>query len=208
MSKFACLIHPLDLNLFSTYEPAAKKKRSVLVKKMFEWSKPLMVSEVSGLRSLTGVESKGALILYNLLPEQIISLDSKIVVKKAIEAGKIAEGWGADIFGLTAYTAQIGKKGILVARGLSIPVTTGTSYTIAVIIQSILQLAKELDMDFKEINLAVVGATGSIGKITTQILSTHIKNIILVGRNRQRLEIEATSLKNNKKNKIFLTDNI
>lgn len=209
MSKFACLIHPLDLALFSTFEPAIKEKRKELVKKVFEWSRPLTVSEVTGLRSLTGKESKGILVLYNVLPEQILSMRSSVLLKRVIEAGKIAQDWGADIFGLAAYTAQIGKKGILVAKNLEIPITTGTSYTIVVVIQSILKAAKELAMDLHEINLAIIGATGAIGRISSQILSRYIPNIILVGRHKQKLEIEAASLKTNgNKMNVRITDNI
>ena len=208
MGKFACLIHPLDLELFSTFEPAIKGKREELVKKIFEWSRPLMVSEVTGLRSLTGKESRGILILYNLLPEQILSVDSAKLLRRVIEAGKIAQEWGADIFGLAAYTAQVGKKGILVAKNLDVPVTTGTSYTIVIVIESILKAAKALAMDLNTVNLAIIGATGAIGRISAQILGQYIPNIILVGRNRQRLEIEASSLKTRHRNNIHITDNI
>lgn len=209
MSKFACLIHPLSIELFSTFEPAVKNKREDLVKKIFEWSKPKLVSEVTGLRSLTGKESEGALILYNVLPEQLLSMDSDFLLGRVIEAGKIAEGYGAKIFGLAAYTAQVGKRGVLVAKNLNIPITTGTSYTIFIVIESILKAAKELNMDLKEINLAMIGATGAIGRISAQILSNFIPNIILVGRNKQKLEIVKQSIQvdGNKKN-VYLTDDI
>jgi len=209
MSKYACIIHPLSLELISTFEPAIKDKREELVKKVFEWSRPLKMSDVTGLRSLTGNEPKGILILYNVLPEQILSMDSNILLKRIIEAGKIAEEWGADILGLAAYTAQIGRKGVLVAKNLDVPITTGTSYTIVVVIESILKAAADLKMNLNEINLAVIGATGVIGRISAQILSNYFSNIILVGRNRGRLEIEASSLKSNGNcTNIYLADDI
>jgi predicted amino acid dehydrogenase len=201
VGKFACIIHPLDINLFSTFEPGVKNKRADLVKKIFEWSEPLIISEVTGLRSLTGKEEKGILVLYNILPEQLISLNSKFLLKQITRAGRIAEEWGADIFGLAAYTAQVGKKGVLVAKNLNIPVTTGTSYTIVVVIESILKAARAIGMNCNEASLCVIGATGSIGKIVAQLLSEYIPNVTLVGRNRKKLEFIADSLKNESVNK-------
>mgnify|MGYP001584574122 CR=1 FL=1 len=209
MNKFACIIHPLDIELFSTFEPEAKKKRPEIIKSLFKWSKPLIVSEVAGLYSKTGAVSTGALVLYNILPEQIVSMNSEILLKRAVEAGKLAEKWGADIFGLTAYMAQVGRKGVQVAKQLQIPVTTGTNYTIFVVIEAMLQAAKQLEINLKESNLAVIGATGSIGSITAQILSSYIPNIILVGRNKQKLQNLADTLGYNKENKkIFITHSI
>ena len=194
MGKFACIIHPLDINLFSTFEPGVINKRADLVKKIFEWSEPLIISEVTGLRSLTGKEEKGILVLYNVLPEQLISLNSKLLLKQITKAGKIAEEWGADIFGLAAYTAQVGKKGVLVAKNLNIPVTTGTSYTIVVVIESILKAARAIGLNCSEANLCVIGATGAIGRIVAQFLSEYIPNVTLVGRNRNKLDFLAGSL--------------
>lgn len=206
--KFACIIHPLDIALFSTFEPGARGKSQVLIKKSFELTPPFHFSNITGIQSLTGKEIDGELILCTLLPEQILRFDNDFVLTKIIEAGKLAEKRGARIFGLAGYTAGVGKKGILVERALNIPVTTGTSYTIAVTIEGVLAAAQEVGIDLTSAKVAIVGATGSIGRICAQILSREVSHLTLVARNEVRLNELTSLLGTNGKSKIDLSTEI
>lgn len=210
MGRFAFVIHPLDVTLVSVAfrEPTLKHKKMSLLKKAFEWLPSFECSEVTGLKSITGKQEVGNLIYCALLPEQMISLDQKFVLNRVIAAGKIAEKLGAKIFGLGAYAAQIGRKGVVVAEALDIPVTTGTNYTIAIAIEGTLEAALRVGIKLEEAKAAVIGATGGIGRICSQILADKVAELILVARNKNKLKSFTSVLQENSKAKIMTSDNL
>jgi len=209
MGKFACVIHPLNLDLLATaFEEGLRGKREEIVKKVMEWIPIFKGSDITGLKSKTGKEAEGHLISYTLLPEQILNLDSRFILRRLIKAGELAQELGTKIFGLAAYTAHVGKKGILIAKNLKIPVTTGTSYTIVTVIESIIKAADLVGINLAKAKVTVIGATGSIGSICSQILARSVGNMILVARNKQRLNILANKIHNYSEVNIRTTDNV
>ncbi len=176
------MIHPLDLELAATYEPGLKGKSPALVKRALEWAEPFKVSEISGLRSAAGEEIVGELILCTLLPEQIMTLNEKFVVRRIAQACRIAEEDGATIVGLEAYTALRGKKGLEVAKRTSIPVTTGSNYTIAMAIESIEKVCEFTELNLAESTAAVIGATGTLGSLCSMLLAKKVRQLHLVAR--------------------------
>ena len=192
---FACVIHPLNLDLVATFDSGAKKRKISSMKKALEWMSPFFASYIAGIRSeKNNREIKGALVMLPLLPEQILSLPRGYLLDKLIKTGKFVQKLGAKIIGLEAYTSQIGRKGVLVQRALDISATTGSSYAIAIAKNSIVQIAQKLDIDFKKTKMAIVGATGTIGRICSQIFSKKINYLCLIARNEQRLKKLANSL--------------
>lgn len=151
-----------------------------------EWAlkhkKPFEVSHITGVQSPTGSEAEGWFIGCPLTPRQLHNLPFDFVSKRIIESGKIAEQLGAKIIGLGAHTSVVGDGGITVAKNLDIAVTTGNSYTIATAIEGSLKAAELMGIDLSTAKLAVVGASGSIGRTCALIMARHIKSINLVGR--------------------------
>ncbi|MFA6142596.1 MAG: shikimate dehydrogenase [Candidatus Omnitrophota bacterium] len=190
MNHFAFVLHPLDLGLVGVTfkEPSLLLKKYSLVKKAFEWLPSFKCAEVSNVRSSTGVELKGTLLYCPLLPEQILSLKESFVVERVISAGKIAQESGADILGLGAYTAHVGKKGIEVKKALNIPVTTGTHYTIHIAAESILSAANRVGIEIGKSNVAIIGAAGGIGRVCAEIFFDKAARITLVARNQAKIE--------------------
>lgn len=211
MDKFAFIIHTTDLNLFSVAikEPNLTKKRRQLIEQVFTWFPPFNVSKITGIRSLRGREIEGYFIYCTLLPEQMINMDQGFVLKRILEGGRIAQDLGAKILGLGAYAANVGRRGTLVEKNLKIPVTTGTSYTIATALEATLKTGEEVGIDLKQAKIAIIGATGTIGTVISQVLANKISNLILVARNRDKLNTLSNFLRKvNKKIKIKIVDNI
>lgn len=200
MKKFGFIFHPLDIGLYADgfSEPDIKKKRPALVQGVMTWFPPFKRATVSGIRSETGAEVVGDMILVSLLPGQILTLNSSFVLDKIIEAGKISQDLGDSIVGLGAYAAQIGHKGAIIAKELNIPVTTGSSYTIAVAIEATLEACKTLDIKIPGSQVCVIGATGSIGNICSKMFASYRpKKLVLVARNLARLKSLEESIKQN-----------
>ncbi|MFH1846262.1 MAG: shikimate dehydrogenase [Candidatus Omnitrophota bacterium] len=187
---FAFIVHPLDIGLVSVAfnEPTLINKKLSLVKKAFEWLPSFKCSEITGICSIKGTKIKGHLMYCALLPEQIISLDESFVLDRVVSAGEIARDLGASLIGVGAYVAQIGKKGVVLARKLQMPVTTGTHYTIWITIKSVLEAAEKIGKDVTKCNVAIIGATGKVGKICGQFFSEKASQVTLAARNRSKLE--------------------
>lgn len=153
---------------------------------VLEWAlkhkKPFEVSHITGVQSPAGPEAEGWFIGCPLTPRQLHNLPFDFVSRRIIESGRIAEELGAKIIGLGAHTSVVGDGGITVANNLNIAVTTGNSYTIATAIEGSLKSAELMGIDLTNAKLAVVGASGSIGRTCALIMARHINTINLVGR--------------------------
>lgn len=187
MGDFAFILHPLDIDYMVPFEPKIKKHPPALVEKVMEWTPPWKLSDVTGVRSLTGRELSGWFIACPLLPKQMITLDLEFVLRRIIQGGEMAQELGAKIVGLGAFTSVVGDAGITVANNLEIAVTTGSSYTIASAMESIQKLTKMMDVDLPSVRVAVIGATGAIGSVCSKILAKEVSDLILVGRNQERI---------------------
>jgi fatty aldehyde-generating acyl-ACP reductase len=150
---------------------------------------PVYLSQITGTRSeATGREITGHLVACPLTPHQMLSLPLGYVYRKIIATGRMAERHGARIFGLGAYNSIVGDAGVSVAAGLAIPVTTGDSYTVAVVVRAMQQAAVQMDIDLRGAAVAIVGATGAIGAACTEWLAEEAGELIMIGRRVEALE--------------------
>ncbi len=191
MDTFAFIIHPIDpkrdvsrkfpflgkiltegqINFFSTFFP------------------PVYISEITGITSAsTGKEIKGWFIACPFTPKRMLELPERIVYNKIIQTGRMAERLGANILGLGAFTSVVGDAGVTIAKALSVPVTTGDSYTVAVAVEAMRQAARIMDIHLESSTAAVVGATGAIGKVCAELLADDVAELYLIGRRADALE--------------------
>jgi fatty aldehyde-generating acyl-ACP reductase len=191
MDTFAFIIHPIDpkrdvsrkfpllgrylsagqINFFSTFFP------------------PVYISQIDGLRSdATGREVKGWFVACPLTPARMLELPEKTVYRKIVQTGRLAERLGARILGLGAFTSVVGDAGITISRQLSIPVTTGDSYTIAVAVQATREAARVMHIPLVTATAAVVGATGAVGAAAAELIAEDVPTLWLVGRRVAALE--------------------
>jgi fatty aldehyde-generating acyl-ACP reductase len=83
---------------------------------------------------------------------------------------------------LGAFTSVIGDAGLTISRGLTYPVTTGDSYTVAVAVESVREAARVMDIPLAGATAAVVGATGAIGSVAAELIAREVARVALVGR--------------------------
>lgn len=192
MDSFAFIIHPIDpkrdvsrkfpflgrvlpvalINFFSTFFP------------------PVYLSEIEGITSpATGKQIRGWLIACPLTAARMLELPQKIVYAKIIQTGRLAERLGAQIVGLGAFTSVVGDGGLTIAKALDVPVTTGDAYTIAVAVEAVSQAAEKIGLSTAKTSAAVVGATGAIGKVCSELLAEKVPQLYLIGRDAQKLRI-------------------
>ncbi|MFP4660633.1 MAG: shikimate dehydrogenase [Halanaerobiales bacterium] len=189
MKKFAFIIHPLELKDFYRKFSWADKLPDSVLEHFIRMIPPIKASHITGIKSLTGKEIEGFFLGVTYTSKQMLTLPTDKVLKKIIKAGKKAKELGADIVGLGAFTSVVGDKGITIAKELDIPVTTGNSYTVATAIEGTKLAADKMGHKLKESTITIIGATGSIGRAVSLILSMDVKQINLVARNTDKLQV-------------------
>lgn len=108
------------------------------------------------------------------------SFDGKAarIVQEAVDLARMQ---GMDYFGLGQFTSIVSENGMLLDPG-SMPVTTGNSLTAAMGIEGIRKAANEKKIDLKKTKLGVVGFTGNICNVLTQIIADDVGELILIHR--------------------------
>jgi len=194
MEKFAFILHPLEVRDVKRKFKFTEKLPEKLTEKMLQLLPPFKISDITGVRSLEGKEVAGCFTLCPLTSKQMLNLPLSFVLKRIIQAGKVAEKQGAKIVGLGAFTSVVGDAGITIANNLNIAVTTGNSYTVATALEGTRKAAELMDINLKQARVVVVGATGSIGRTCAHVLAPDVKYLTLVARDERKLSKVANDL--------------
>lgn len=188
---FAFIIHPIQIkrDVSRKYPFLGKILSERQINFFSRFFPPVYLSEIHGVQSqATGNEIKGWFIACPFTPPTMMSLPEQTVYNKLVACGKMAEELGARIMGLGAYTSVVGDAGVTIAERLDLPVTTGDSYTITVAVEAIREAGRVMGLPMNEAKVAVVGATGAIGKTCAEILARECEQLTLVGRRPGALE--------------------
>ena len=192
MDNFAFIIHPIDPKRdVSRKFPRLGKYLTVKQINFFStFFPPLYISEIHGIRSeATGKEIMGWFVACPYTPARMLELPEKTVYRKIVQTGKLAESLSARLLGLGAFTSVVGDAGITIAQQLSIPVTTGDSYTVAVAVDSVREAARVMEIPLAGATAAVVGATGAIGSVAAELMARDVPRVWLIGRRTEALEV-------------------
>ncbi len=209
MHRFAFVIHPIDVKRDAARKyPIARYLPESWVESLLKRKEPMVVSRITGVRSLTGAETEGWFIGCPLSPRMMLSLPLDFVYQKIIRCGQIAQELGAEIIGLGAFTSVVGDGGITIAKNLDIAVTTGNSYTVATAIEAAVEGARRMGIGIENATVAVVGATGSIGRTCAEALAPVAERILLLGRDVSRLEPIAAQLRERARGSVGVSTDI
>jgi fatty aldehyde-generating acyl-ACP reductase len=196
MEKFAFVIHPIDVRRdVARKYPWARFLPESWIEAGLRHKSPEMVSHITGIVAKDGTEAEGWFVGCPLTPHQMVTLPKDFVYRRIIETGRIAVELGAKILGLGAFTSVVGDGGVTVAANLPIAVTTGNSYTVATAIEATERACTLMGRRPEDGNLAVVGATGSIGRTVALVLGPRSRSVMLAGRDERRLETVAAEVR-------------
>jgi fatty aldehyde-generating acyl-ACP reductase len=190
MDNFAFIIHPVNpkRDVQRKFPLLGKLLPEPAIHFLSKYFPPVYISHITGIVSLaTGKQVEGWFIACPLTPKQMVTLPPEVVYRKVIETGKLAQRLGAKVLGLGGFTSVVGDGGLTISRHLDIPVTTGDSYTIATAVEGTLKAAQRMGVHPQNGVAAVVGATGSIGRVCAQLLGPQVGEIVLIGRRPEAL---------------------
>ena len=200
MEKFAFIIHPIEARRDIARKGGVWAVAKYLPEGAVEWGikfkKPIVASHITGIQSPTGAQAEGWFIGCPLTPRQMLTLPQEFVYNRIIQCGELAQQLGAKIVGLGAFTSVVGDGGITVAKHLDIPVTTGNSYTIATAVEGTIDAAHRMGLSLPNTRVAVVGASGSIGRTCAMLLAPQVGAVSLIGTQKGKLEAVAAELDN------------
>ena len=196
MNKFAFITHPIEVkrDVAKKY-PIAQYLPVSLIEAYIKGKDPITIAKYAGIHSLIGDEIEGWLIACPLTPRQLTTLPVDFVVDKLEKCGRIALELGARVMGLGAFTSVAGDGGITLAKRLpGLAITTGNSYTVRTAVEGAVQGGAMMGHKLSESKVAVVGANGSIGATCAELLAREVAEVMLVGRNLERLNNLAEKL--------------
>jgi len=221
MFRFAFLIHPLDLKRdVARKYPIAKWLPESWVEALLRRMSVKVLGKITGVRSLTGAMTEGWLLGIPMTAKMMLA-DERRALALLAEACHLAADLEAHIVGLGAYTAIVGNNGMELQKMSPLPVTTGNSYTTWTALEATKLAAEAMGIEWERATAAVVGATGSIGKACAFLLVNGTKGtertaggerqmangevhlppvaeVVLIGRNWQRLETVREEVTNSK----------
>ncbi len=204
----AFMIHPLTLDdlfqspRFRWARPLVKRGllSPNLVEHLAEAIRPMKVGELRGVRTRDGREIRCYLISAPLLAHQITG-KPELATLRAIQGARLARELGCTVVGLGAFWSVVGEKGRRVQEAVpEIQVTNGGAYTAGTVraaIPGILAHFEQEGRSLRQATAAVVGANGVVAFGIARQIAPLVSKLILVGRNLERLEKSATSLRQN-----------
>jgi predicted amino acid dehydrogenase len=143
-----------------------------------------------------GQEVVCELFAITATPGALMRMNEERLYSQLVKAAETAKANGALMIGLGAYTKVAGDAGVTVARRSSIPVTTGNSYSAAatlwaarVMVEKMQGFSPDLDNPamHRESKAMVIGATGSIGRVSSLLLAESFKELVLIATRPEKL---------------------
>jgi len=195
--RFAFVVHPLSQEYIKKGFPLPKATPKVImdgVETLAAYLPPMVYCKMSNIISPTGAEAEGWLISVGGTPKEMLSHSPEFTYRRLLHAARIAEGLGAQIMGLGAFTKVVGDAGITVARRASIPITTGNSYSASGALWAAADAMRRMGLisvkkGAKKVpaKTMVIGATGSIGSVSARLLAMAFDEVVIAGRDIKKL---------------------
>lgn len=187
------IIHPLSrkqlwnantINKINTLPLDVKK----LVEKVLARFPVMKVGSVTGIESQqTGIRAEVDLYAIFATPKQLLSMDPDVVYDSIVGAINRSASDGALMSGLGAYTKVVGDAGFSINKRADIPVSTGNSYSTAATIWAAKSVTEKLGLlkrpnenELIDGKAMVIGASGSIGRVSSIMMASTFREVCLV----------------------------
>ncbi len=206
----AFMVHPLTYD--DVWQPRSSRWVRWVVKNLVEpgvlpekWLKRLFLNlrpqfhgVIEGVKLSDGRNMRVLLISAPVFPDQFRSHPDE-ALRIAILGARFAKRLGAEVVGLGAFWSTVGEKGALVQEAVpDIVVTNGGAYTAATVkaaVPGLLRRFKHQGGNLRDATAAVVGANGVVAFGVARMIAGEVGELILVGRDRERLNRSADTLR-------------
>jgi acetylornithine/succinyldiaminopimelate/putrescine aminotransferase/predicted amino acid dehydrogenase len=182
-SQFTFVVHYMHEHDFIDADPSFEQFTSEQMESLRKWTRdvgPGFVHHIEGVQSKTGRVSDGWLMFLPMIPRDMVHIGRKEVLQ-ILEKGKhMAARRGSSIFGLGGFTSIVSQGGSALA-GDGVWVTSGNTLTSVMAVKGIEEITRRLGVDLSKARVAVVGATGAIGRLVSLLIADRVGSMTLVG---------------------------
>lgn len=198
--KCAFLIHPLSQKqIWQAPGMRVVGKSPEMIRKIAEKlasrAPGFHAGNVTGIKSpFNGQEVECELYAIPATPKELLALDNDFVYRRMAQCVEMARSRGASMAGLGAFLKVIGDAGVTVARRSPIPVTNGNSYSVSTTLWAAREMVEKMGMIQPEregkrfkARAMIIGATGSIGRVSSLLVSTVFTDLVLVANRPDKL---------------------
>ncbi len=203
--RFAFVIHPLSQEFIKKGFPIPKATPKFVMDKVETLAAhmpPMVYCKMENIISPCGAEAEGWLITVGGTPKEMLARSPEFTYRRLLHASRIAEGLGAQIMGLGAFTKVVGDAGITVARRSRIPITTGNSYSASGALWAAADAMKRMGLvkpaakgQRIQAKTMVIGASGSIGSVSARLMAMAFDEVVIAARDLKKLdELKASIL--------------
>ncbi len=190
VGKFAFVIHPLHFGMLKRLPPVKLASRFLpqrMLEDLIARVKPFAVGSIKDVVSASGARAEGILYAVPMTSKAILRHPPEFLYQRLVAIAQMAQGRGAGVMGLGAYTSVVGDAGLTVSKRSPIGVTSGNSFTVAATMETLRQAAQRCGIDPKDSFGLVVGATGSIGSVCARLLAREVQELALVAPRPEKL---------------------
>ncbi|MBP6776881.1 MAG: saccharopine dehydrogenase NADP-binding domain-containing protein [Piscinibacter sp.] len=196
--RFAFVVHPLSQEYIKKGFPIPKATPKFVmdqVETLAAHMPPFVYCKMENIVSPSGAQAEGWLISVGGTPKEMLARSPEFTYRRLLHAARIAEGLGAQIMGLGAFTKVVGDAGVTVARRAHIPITTGNSYSASGALWAAADAMKRMGLVKRAkdggrvpAKTMVIGASGSIGSVSARLLAMAFDEVVIAGRDMKKLE--------------------
>jgi predicted amino acid dehydrogenase len=204
--RTAFMIHPMTID--DLWQPRSQRwlgrlsQRGLIPERLLRplllLMRPQSHGTLSGVELSDGRSLEVLLIGGPLLPDQIRA-HPDIAERMATQGARLARELGAEAIGLGAYWSTIGDKGADIQRAVpEIAVTNGGAYTAGTVRAAVPGLLERFEREGGRLDratAAVVGANGVVAFGVARTVAPHVAQLVLVGRDLERLARSADTLR-------------
>lgn len=187
---FAFLLHPLTPRTYVSFDRslggfdlAQLEQLGGIFGDNFE---PFLGGE-SEIVSAAGAGVTGEFWVLPRTARDLLAMPREQALEEVQQAFDLAVAKRPKVVGLGAYTSTISHGGLLLDVPDGVAVTTGNSLTAVVGFASVIEALSRRGRSLEESCVAVIGATGSVGRALGMLFGAVAKEVVLVG-NAQRPE--------------------
>lgn len=195
---FAVIGHPYNMQhlvrIIKYYNPDFIGPSRDFLLKIFDMAPSYSSSQIKGFKSKTGKEVDGIFVMCPMIPASLV-LDADKVLKKVIQACKIAEEHGVGIVTLGGFTSIAGERfSQTLLDAVHVPITTGNTFTSAMVIAGVEKAAGLMGVNLEHAKVTIIGGNGDIGGACARVLCRQVKELTITGRNPRNLMIKGRIL--------------
>jgi len=178
---FIFVIHPRNAPDICRKYPLLQRAPVWLIQWISSRLWPVLGPSIQGITTREGRLMRGRVVFCPLTAEQMFK-DIDRARRRILSAVRLGEKMGPKVIGLGALSASVMRGKWESLDGIKALITSGSIFTSVLLKQGAEHLARKSGMELKDCAVAVVGAAGLVGSLTSKLLAEKVGRLILVDR--------------------------